>query len=100
MFFLKSKLDLNLRYALENNLYKTYRVNLHCRNLLENIEKKLVSYNGELMRSIPNIGIICAELSPKAIERLMEYPDGALAVFYKKLPDLIETLKTKRAKNE
>jgi subtilisin family serine protease len=75
MFFLKSKLDLNLRYALENNLYKTYRVNLHCKNLLENIEKKIISYNGKLIRSIPNIGIICSELSSKAIERLIEYPE-------------------------
>jgi serine protease AprX len=75
MFFLKSKIDINLRYNLENNLYKTYRVNLKCKTLLENIEKKINSSKGRVIRSIPDVGIICAEVSPQVIERLIEYPE-------------------------
>jgi hypothetical protein len=40
------------------------------------------------------------EIKEELLRRLRDYPDGALLTFYSKLPDLIETLKIQRAKNE
>jgi serine protease AprX len=75
MFSLKSKLDPNLRHALDGKLYKSYRVNILCRNLQENIEKKIKSYKGIVVRSIYTSNITCAILTAHAIERLIEYPE-------------------------
>jgi serine protease AprX len=75
MFSFKNKLDINLRHALDNKLYKNFRVNIHCKSMQGSIEKKLTTYKGNLIRSIPSVGIICAELSAHAIERLIEYPE-------------------------
>lgn len=75
MFSPKSKLESNLRRALELKLYKSYRVNIYCRTLQENIEKKVKTYKGTLIRSIHSLNIICASLSPHAIERLIEFPE-------------------------
>lgn len=42
MFSFKSKLDYNLKQALENNSYKNYRVIIQCKTLIENIEKNKI----------------------------------------------------------
>jgi serine protease AprX len=75
MFSLKSKLEPSLRYAIETNLYKSLRVNIFCKTLHENIERKVKTYKGTLNRSIPSIKMICANLSIRAIERILEYPE-------------------------
>lgn len=75
MFSFKNKLDSNLKHALDNKLYKTYRVNIFCKTLLENIEKKVETYKGSLIRSIKSVNVICANLPPHAIERLVEFPE-------------------------
>ncbi|MCM8711570.1 S8 family serine peptidase [Clostridium sp. SYSU_GA19001] len=81
MFSLKSKLDYNLKSALASNNYKHYRVIIHCKNLRENIEKKINSFKAELIRSIPSLNCISASLSASALERLLELPEVSYITF-------------------
>lgn len=81
MFSFKSKLDYNLKQALENNSYKNYRVIIQCKTLIENIEKKIKSYKSEVIRNIPSIKCISANLSKSAIERLLELPEVSYISF-------------------
>lgn len=75
MFSLKNKLSPELKQALNNNLYKNYRVIIKCKSLQKNIENKVPSLGGELIHSVSLCNIISAYLSKKAIERLIEYPE-------------------------
>lgn len=75
MFSLKNKLDINVKHAISNKYYKSFRVLIRCKALQENIEKKIKTYRGTILRSIPSIKTICAVVSPQAIERLIEYPE-------------------------
>jgi serine protease AprX len=75
MFSFKNKLDSNLTHALDRKLYKSYRVNILCKNLQENIEKKIKTYKGTTIRSIYKTDIVTAVLTPHAIERLIEFPE-------------------------
>ena len=81
MFSLKNKLEPNLKIALSNKCYKTYRVLIHYKALLENVEKKLSSYKGSIIRFIPSISCISANLSEHAINRLIEYPEVDFITF-------------------
>lgn len=74
MFFINKKLSPDLKKAINKKLFKSYRVIIHCKNLIELIEKKIKSYKGNIIRVIPSVNCISAELSPRAIERLMEQP--------------------------
>ncbi|MDW8801600.1 S8 family serine peptidase [Clostridium sp. A1-XYC3] len=74
MFSFKSKLDPNLKVAIDKKYYKNYRVIIHCKNLPESIEKKIKSYKGRVVHFIPIINCICAVLSATAIERVLEFP--------------------------
>jgi hypothetical protein len=40
------------------------------------------------------------EIRDELLRRLRDYPDGALHAYWDRLPDMIETLKIQRAKNE
>lgn len=81
MFSFKNKLDHNLKAAIASNNYKHYRVIIHCKSLRENIESKIKSYKAELIRSIPSINCISANLSASAIERLLEHPEVSFIGF-------------------
>lgn len=74
MFLLKNKLEPNLKMSLQNSFHNSYRVLIKCKNFQSDIKKKISSLKGSIIRSIDSIGIICASLSPKAIDRLIEYP--------------------------
>lgn len=78
---LKNKLDLNLKTALLNKQFKNYRVLIHCKSLYEVVEKKIKGFKGEVLRSIPSINCISANLSDRAIERLLEYPEIDYIIF-------------------
>ncbi|MBV4416952.1 S8 family serine peptidase [Clostridium tyrobutyricum] len=75
MFSIKSKLESNLKSALKNKYYRNYRVIIQCSSLIDRIEKKVKSYGGELLRSISCINCICAILSNRALNRLIEFPE-------------------------
>jgi len=78
---LKNKLDLNLKTALSSKQYKNYRVLIHCKALPEVIEKKIKNSKGEILRSIPSINCISANLTDNAIDRLLEYPEIDYIIF-------------------
>lgn len=75
MFFLRNKLDPNLRISLINNYYKKYKVIIHCKHMPDVIEKKIKSYHGKVIYSLYLINCIIAILSKDAIERIAEYPE-------------------------
>ncbi|MDT8718675.1 S8 family serine peptidase [Clostridium sp. 19966] len=75
MFFLKNKISTNLKYCLENKIYKNYRVNIFCKSLINSVEKKVKSSKGVLLYSFPCINMVSAILSSNTIERLLEYPE-------------------------
>lgn len=81
MFFLNKKLSPDLKKAINKKLFKKYRVIIHYKNLVELIGKKIKSYRGNIIRIIPSINCISAELSPRAIERLIEYPAVSYITF-------------------
>ncbi|WP_097027721.1 S8 family serine peptidase [Clostridium peptidivorans] len=74
MHFFKSKLSPDLKVLVKNKLYKSLRVIIHCKLFQEKIEGKIKSYRGHVIHSLPNINCIVANLSPNAIERLLEFP--------------------------
>ncbi|MEY8000798.1 S8 family serine peptidase [Clostridium sp. Mt-5] len=74
MFSIKNKLEPNLRSSMDKNLYKSYRIIIQYNSLPETIEKKIRSYKGKVLRSIPIINCIGALLTPNAISRIIELP--------------------------
>jgi serine protease AprX len=75
MFSFKDKLDPVLKDCINNNSYKNYRVIVECRSIRENIENKIKTYKGQFIHSIPLINCFSADITPHAIERLIEYPE-------------------------
>ena len=74
MFNIKNKLEPNLKIALENKYYKTYRVLIHTKNMCDKIYNKIISSRGNVIRYIPSIQCISSSISSNTIERLLEYP--------------------------
>lgn len=70
----KTRLSPELKNGLSNSYYKYYRVLIHCKTMQENVENKIISYHGKLIRSIPSIKCVSASLAPNGIERLLEFP--------------------------
>ncbi|EET88553.1 subtilisin related protease [Clostridium carboxidivorans P7] len=81
MFSIKNKLDKNLKIAIANKHYKSYRIIIHCKSLPEVIEKKIRTYKGNLIHFIPYINCISTILSSNAIERIIEYPEVDYVTF-------------------
>lgn len=81
MFSYKLKLEANLKISLLKKHYKTYRVLIHCKNLQELIEKKILALGCSIIHSIPSVCCICADLNSRAIERLLEFPDVTYITF-------------------
>lgn len=75
MFAFKEKLDPALRDCIKSNSYKNYRVIIECRSMRESIENKIKSFKGNLIHSIPLANCFSADITPHAIERLLEYPE-------------------------
>lgn len=75
MFSFKNKIDNELKYSMENNEYKTYRVLVHYKNLKNKIKNKINRYKGNVICSIDCIDTFCASMSPYALNRLIEHPE-------------------------
>lgn len=75
MFFVRNKIDYRLLYSIDNNLYKSYRVNIYCKTLSQSTEKKIRSYKGVIHRSLHSFNFICATMTPRAIKRIIELPE-------------------------
>lgn len=76
MFSFKSKIDPTLKDSIKNKCYKKYRVIVKYKPIsdVKSIEKKIKTFSGEIIHSIPSINCIVSKISPKGIERLAEYP--------------------------
>jgi len=81
MFSLKNKLDPSLKYALLNNLYDNYRVIIHCKSLESKTVNKIKSLKCDILRHIPSINCICAILTARVIDRMLEYPQVTYITF-------------------
>ena len=75
MFSFRNKIDSNLKYYIDNKIYKKYRVLIECKNLTKEIAKKISSYKGELIYILEYSNIVCAKLDSRSIERISEYPE-------------------------
>lgn len=75
MFSYKNKLDNNLKFSLEKSYYTSYRVIIKCKKFVNDMKKKIKSLKGVVLNSIDSLSIICAILTPKSINRLLEYPE-------------------------
>lgn len=75
MFSFKKKIDTTLLSLLYNNPNRIFRVLIKCKNLQDNISKRILSYKGEVIHSINECNIICARIPSKHIQRLAEYPE-------------------------
>lgn len=75
MFSFKSKFDIPLKDLLKVNPYREYRILIHCKDFVNTISKKIEAYNGKVLFKINSLNLICATLSHKGIDRLVEYPE-------------------------
>lgn len=75
MFSYKNKLDYNLKFSLDKSYYTSYRVIIKCKKFINDMKKKITALKGVILNSIDSISVICALLTPRAINRLLEYPE-------------------------
>jgi hypothetical protein len=75
MFSTKKKLDSTLKYYLSNNSYKNYRVLIQYKDFQSSIVKKINSYKGHTHHIIESAKLISADLNPRGIDRISEYPE-------------------------
>ena len=75
MFSYKNKLDNNLKFSLEKSYYTSYRVIIKCKKFVNDMKKKIKSLKGVVLNSVDSLSIICAILTPRSINRLLEYPE-------------------------
>lgn len=75
MFSYKNKLDYNLKFSLEKSYYTSYRVIIKCKKFINDMKKKIKALKGVILSSVDSISVICALLTPRAINRLLEYPE-------------------------
>lgn len=75
MFSIKKKLHPSLKYAIDNDDFKTYRVLIHCNSLIKSTEKKLKIQKDCFICTIAELNCICAVISARTILRLAELPE-------------------------
>ncbi|WP_125154171.1 S8 family serine peptidase [Clostridium rectalis] len=74
MFGFKTRISADLKKIVHNKYYKHIRVLISCKILQEKIKSKIKGNGGEVIYCIDSISCICAIVSPKIIERLLELP--------------------------
>ncbi|MBU5486347.1 S8 family serine peptidase [Clostridium sp. MSJ-11] len=74
MFWFKNRLNDDLKKIVKSNSYKNIRVLIHCKTLHEKIEHRIKNLGGKVIRTIPSLNCISANISPKVIDKLLEYP--------------------------
>lgn len=75
MFSLKSKLDPYLKQIHNSSSYEKIRVIIICKNFLKDIQKKIENLKGIFIGSISSEKLIFAQVSKRALDRLLEYPE-------------------------
>ena len=77
----KRKLEENLLYCVERNIYKKYRVLIKYNNFSDKIISKIEKSNGTVYSSLKHICLICAEVKSLTLNRLIEMPEVAYVCF-------------------
>lgn len=75
------KVDSNLAYYLKNNIYKKYRVLIECKHFSKQISSKVTGLKGTVFYCLSHLDLISAELTSKALERLLEFPEVSYVCF-------------------
>lgn len=81
MFSIKQKLDSNLKIYINRSYYTEYRVLIKCKKFIEDLDKIITRLNGLVIRKIKSLNLICAMVTSKAINRLIEYPEVEFVSF-------------------
>lgn len=77
----KRKLEENLLYCVERNIYKKYRVLIKYNNFSDKIISKIERSNGTVYCSLKHICLICAEVKSAVLNRLIEMPEVSYVCF-------------------
>lgn len=77
----KKKLEQDLLYYIENNIYKKYRILIRYKNLSNKIISKIENSKGIVFSSLKHIEIISAEVNSLTLKRLVEMPEVTYICF-------------------
>lgn len=77
----KRKLEENLLYYVERNIYRKYRVLIKYNNFSDKIISKIERSNCTVYSSLKHINLICAEINSLTLNRLIEMPEVSFMCF-------------------
>ncbi|WP_346935846.1 S8 family serine peptidase [Clostridium sp.] len=69
------KLDPNLKYMIDNDIYNRYRIIIKYGTIKNSIEKKIKSSKGEILYNIKSLHCLCVLANKKSIKRIIELPE-------------------------
>ena len=75
MFFKNKKISSTLLSFMEENYYDSYRVLIEFKKFHKEFDKTISSLDGKVIFNFNHINLICANLPPHAINRIVEYPE-------------------------
>ncbi|MGL4740811.1 MAG: S8 family serine peptidase [Sarcina sp.] len=75
MLFYKKKISDSLYTYMKSDYYEKYRILIKFKKFHKEFDKVISSLGGEVLFNYTYINLICANLSNKAIKRIIEYPE-------------------------
>ena len=75
MFFKNKKISSKLTTFIKANYYDSYRVLIEFKKFHKEFDKIIHSLGGKVIFNFSHTNLICAHLPPRAINRLVEYPE-------------------------
>lgn len=75
MFFKNKKISSKLLSFMKENYYESYKVLIEFKKFHKEFDKTISSLGGKVIFNFDHINLICAELPPRAINRIAEYPE-------------------------
>ncbi|MGL4656393.1 MAG: S8 family serine peptidase [Sarcina sp.] len=75
MFFKNKKISTTLLSFVKENYYESYRVLIEFKKFHKEFDKTISSLGGKVIFNFDHINLICADLPPRAINRIAEYPE-------------------------
>ncbi|MGL4450428.1 MAG: S8 family peptidase [Sarcina sp.] len=75
MFFKNKKISSKLLSFLKDDYYESYRVLIEFKKFHKEFDKTISSLGGKVIFNFNHLNLICANLPPRAINRIVEYPE-------------------------
>ena len=75
MFFKNKKISSKLSSFIKVNYYESYRVLIEFKKFHKEFDKIIHSLGGKVIFNFNHTNLICADLPPRAISRIVEYPE-------------------------